>query len=80
MYGQPVTLVPDLANDHLVEALQAALVEDGQHAIVPYLELVAVRLGEGELRFFLLVQALVVLLVLLGSLLALLGCGVVAKD
>ena len=52
---EPVTLISNLADDHLVKPLQASLLEDSQHAVVSEFELVAIRLRELQLRFFLLV-------------------------
>ena len=46
---QPVTLVTNLANNHLVIALKTALIEDSDHAVVSNLELVAISLSELEL-------------------------------
>ena len=54
-------MIPNLPNDHFVEPLQAALLEDGEHAVVSEFELVAIRLRELQLGLLLLVQALVAL-------------------
>lgn len=59
--GQPVSLVLNLTDNHLVEALQTSLFEDGQHSIVADFELVAKRFCKLQLRLLLLIQALVVL-------------------
>ena len=85
LHRQPILLVPNLAYDHLVEPLQAALLLNGQHSIIPDLELIAVSFGELQLRFLLLVEALVVLVqraarLLARDLLALLGYAVVAQS
>ena len=54
-------MIPNLPNDHLIKPLQAALLEDGEHAVVSEFELVAIRLRELQLGLLLLVQALVAL-------------------
>ena len=71
--GEPVTLVSDLADDHLVETLETSLSKDGQHTVVPDLKLVAIGLCELQLRLLLFVQTLVVLVEGAGLLLTLLG-------
>ena len=55
LHGQPITLVSDLANDHLIKSLQAPLVKYRQHTIISYLKLIAIGLGEGKLGLFFLV-------------------------
>ena len=47
--SKPITLVSNFTDDHLIEPLQASLFKYGQHAIVSYLELVAVVLCKLEL-------------------------------
>ena len=61
LHSQPVFLVSDLANYHLVKFLQAVLLQDCQHAIISDLKLIAVRLRELQLRLLLLVETLVIL-------------------
>ena len=61
LHSDPVILVSNLTDDHLVEPLQAAMLLDRQHPIVPHLELVAIGLGQLQLRLLLFVQTLVVL-------------------
>ena len=46
---EPVTLIANFANYHLIVPLQAALLKDRQHAIVSNLELVAVCFCELQL-------------------------------
>ena len=81
--SQPVAHVSDLSNDHLVEPLQTSLVENRQHSVVSYLELVAVSLSKLQLGLLLLVQTLVVLEeaigLVLGRLLRLLSRGMVTE-
>ena len=61
LYGQPVTLVLDLSDDHLIEALHASLSADCEHSVVSNFELIAVGFSELQLRLLLFVDALVVL-------------------
>ena len=73
--------MPYLANDHLIEPLQTTLLKDREHPIVTNLELVAIHLGQCQLRLLLLIQTLIVLRAgLLLDLLRLLCCGVVAQN
>ena len=80
--SEPVALIFDLADDHLVKPAQTALLEDSQHPIVSYLELIAKCLSKLQLRLFLFVERFVVLVKgagLLVSLLGLLGSRMVAQ-
>ena len=80
--SEPVTLILNLADDHLVKAAQTPLLKDGEHPVVSYLKLIAERLGKLQLRLFLFVKRFVVLVegaALLICLLRLLGSCVVAQ-
>ena len=80
--SEPVALIFDLADDHLVKPAQTALLEDSQHPIVSYLKLIAKCLSKLQLRLFLFVKRFVVLVEgagLLVSLLGLLGSRMVAQ-
>lgn len=81
--SEPVALIFDLADNHLVKPAQTALLEDSQHPIVSDLELIAKCLSKLQLRLFLFVERFIVLIegaALLVSLLGLLGSRMVAQS